>query len=219
VAARPRGPPASRLWVSVRSVQLSVAGSCLGEDEGLRAAPFRLEGSEPVQGGRPWVCLGWSVGEIGKSASGEDRGCEAVEREMLRGDGSSWVCWERWGKRRDGWWERLRVCVDGRLWDQKLEMAGLGLAIGKRRRKSPGGFGSLFFTRQGEAGCCCGEDNSRFRVFLLFPYFILKLPSLNIPFLWIFPFFYYGWRFIYIKNLYTWYLKKYYNNYCRDCLL
>jgi hypothetical protein len=59
-------------------------------------------------------------------------------------------------------------------------MAGLGLAIGKRRRKSPGGFGSLFFTRQGEAGCCCGEDNSRFRVFLLFPYFILKLPSLNI---------------------------------------
>jgi hypothetical protein len=89
VAARPRGPRASRLWVSVRSVQLSVAGSCLGEDEGLRAAPFRLEGSEPVQGGRPWVCLGWSGGEIGKSASGEDRGCEAVEREMLRGDGSS----------------------------------------------------------------------------------------------------------------------------------
>jgi hypothetical protein len=46
VAARPRGPPAARLWVSVWSVQLSMAGSCLGEDEGLRAALFRLEGNE-----------------------------------------------------------------------------------------------------------------------------------------------------------------------------
>jgi len=76
VEARPREPPAARLRVSVRSVQLSMAGSCLGEDEGLRAALFRLEGNESDQGGRPWVCLGWSVGEIGKSASGEDRWCE-----------------------------------------------------------------------------------------------------------------------------------------------
>jgi hypothetical protein len=48
---------------------------------------------------------------------------------------------------------------------------------------------------------------------LLFPYFILKLPSLNIPL------FYYDWRFTYIKNLYTYYLKKYYNNYYRYYLL
>jgi len=32
--------------------------------------------------------------------------------------------------KRDDWWERLRVCVDGQLWDQKLEMAGLGLFRG-----------------------------------------------------------------------------------------
>jgi len=29
----------------------------------------------------------------------------------------------------------------------------------------------------------------------------------------------YGWRFTYIENLYTCYLKKYCNNYCKDCLL
>ena len=28
----------------------------------------------------------------------------------------------------------------------------------------------------------------------------------------------YGWRFTYIENLYTCYLKKYYNNYYKDCL-
>lgn len=63
-------PPAARLWVSVWSVQLSVAGSCRGEDEGLRAALFRLEGNDPAQGGRPWVCLGWSVGEEEKGNRG-----------------------------------------------------------------------------------------------------------------------------------------------------
>jgi hypothetical protein len=26
------------------------------------------------------------------------------------------------------------------------------------------------------------------------------------------------WMFIYIENLYTFYLRKYCNNYCRDCL-
>jgi len=33
------------------------------------------------------------------------------------------------------------------------------------------------------------------------------------------PPFAYGWRFTYIENLYTCYLRKYCNNYCRDCLL
>ncbi|KAJ6908038.1 hypothetical protein NC651_018471 [Populus alba x Populus x berolinensis] len=32
---------------------LSVTSSCLGEDESLRAAPFRLKGNELAQGGRP----------------------------------------------------------------------------------------------------------------------------------------------------------------------
>ena len=36
-------------------------------------------------------------------------------------------------------WERLRVCVDGRLWDQKLEMAGLGLFWGWGGRKALAG--------------------------------------------------------------------------------
>jgi len=35
-------------------------------------------------------------------------------------------------------WERLRVCVDGRLWDQKLEMAGLGLFWGWGGKESFG---------------------------------------------------------------------------------
>jgi len=46
VAARPEGPLAARLWVSIQSLQLSMAGSCLGEDEGLQAALFQLEGNE-----------------------------------------------------------------------------------------------------------------------------------------------------------------------------
>jgi hypothetical protein len=56
VAARPRGPPAARLWVSVRSVQLSVADSCLGEDNGLQTAPFRLEGNEQIRVNGLWGC-------------------------------------------------------------------------------------------------------------------------------------------------------------------
>jgi len=46
VAARPGGLLATRLWVSIQSLQLSMVGSCLGEDEGLRAALFQLEGNE-----------------------------------------------------------------------------------------------------------------------------------------------------------------------------
>jgi hypothetical protein len=46
VAARLEGPLAARLWVSIQSLQLSKAGSCLGEDEGLQAALFQLEGNE-----------------------------------------------------------------------------------------------------------------------------------------------------------------------------
>jgi hypothetical protein len=56
VAARPRGPLAARLWVSVRSVQLLVAGSCLGEDDGLQTAPFWLEGNEQIGVNGLWGC-------------------------------------------------------------------------------------------------------------------------------------------------------------------
>jgi len=56
VAARPRGPPAARLWVSVRSVQLSVVGSCLGEDDNLQTAPFRLEWNEKIEVNGLWGC-------------------------------------------------------------------------------------------------------------------------------------------------------------------
>jgi len=50
------GPPAARLCVSVRSVQLSVVGSCLGEDDGLQTAPFRLEGNEWIGVNGLWGC-------------------------------------------------------------------------------------------------------------------------------------------------------------------
>jgi hypothetical protein len=44
--------------------------------------------------------------------------------------GRSGVSRRVWGRAGDGCWERLGVCVDGRLWDQKLEMAGFGLFWG-----------------------------------------------------------------------------------------
>jgi len=56
VAARPRGQPAARLWVFVLSMQLSVAGSCLGGDDGLQIAPFRLEGNEQIGVNSLWGC-------------------------------------------------------------------------------------------------------------------------------------------------------------------
>ncbi|KAJ7009570.1 hypothetical protein NC653_000305 [Populus alba x Populus x berolinensis] len=66
VAVRPQGPPAARLWVSVRSVLLSMAGSCLGEDDDLQTAPFWLEGNEQIGVNGLWGLLsfGWFQGRL-----------------------------------------------------------------------------------------------------------------------------------------------------------
>jgi len=50
---------------------------------------------------------------------------------------------------------------------------------------------------------------------LCFPSFLKNYPLVNI----FLPPSAYGWRFTYIENLYTCYLRKYCNNYCRDYLL
>jgi hypothetical protein len=49
-------------------------------------------------------------------------------------------------------------------------------------------------------------------------FFVFSLFSEKLLNIFLLPF-YYGWRFTYIENIYTCYSRKYYNNYCRGCLL
>jgi hypothetical protein len=104
-----------------------------------------------------------------------------------------------------------KVCVDERERGQcparerdlcfLFKIRGVAASFFKKMRREEG-YG--FFAR---------ED--RFRFFFVFSLFSEKLP----PCQYFSPPHYYGWRFIYIENLYTCYSRKYYNNYCRDCFL
>jgi hypothetical protein len=73
----------------------------------------------------------------------------------------------------------------------------------------------FFLDDQGGYGFFAREDRVRVFFLCLSLIFLVSLPLCE----YVSPPSAYGWRFTYIENLYTCYLRKYYNNYCRDCLL
>jgi len=113
-----------------------------------------------------------------------------------------------WFSQRVGGWRKEGTTFVG-CWMEKRKACA-----GSRERKSKAGRAALFFSFQREGATRRGRWNG-FRVFCVWLLFFEKLP----PFEYFSPPSAYGWRFTYIENLYICYLKKYCNNYCRDCLL
>ena len=76
----------------------------------------------------------------------------------------------------------------------------------------------FFFLKRGGAAA---KEEKRVWGFLSLGFFCVWLPfSEKLPSCEYFsPLSAYDWMFTYIENLYTCYLRKYCNNYCRNCLL
>jgi hypothetical protein len=72
----------------------------------------------------------------------------------------------------------------------------------------------VFFFKDQRGGYDFFARDDRVRVFFCVFLNCVKLPPCKFSAPCV-----YGWRFTYIENLYTCYLRKYCNNYCRDCLL